>query len=99
MTLVVLAPSLPTKSPLPPRVALPCLLRRRGEDVCFYKESVEVVYTGDTLMKGLLSQPLVWKARLLIMEVTYLDGDRAVALKNFHIHVQVWKCCFDSLVV
>ena len=52
-------------------------------------ESVEVVYTGDTVMSALVSQPLVWRARLLIMEVTYLDGDGAAAAKNHHIHIQV----------
>ncbi|CAN0546331.1 unnamed protein product, partial [Ectocarpus sp. 12 AP-2014] len=39
-------------------------------------------------MDGLVSQPLVWEARMLIMEVTYLDGDGSAAVKNFHIHVQ-----------
>ena len=52
-------------------------------------ESVEVVYTGDTVMEALVSQPLVWRARLVIMEVTYLDGDGAAAAQNHHIHVKV----------
>lgn len=47
-----------------------------------------MVYTGDTVMEGLVSQPMVWEAGLLIMEVTYLDGDGRAAAKNFHIHVQ-----------
>ncbi|CAN0187179.1 unnamed protein product [Ectocarpus sp. 4 AP-2014] len=64
-------------------------LRKRGVDVhSSHEETVEVVYTGDTVMDGLVSQPLVWEARMLIMEVTYLDGDGSAAAKNFHIHVQ-----------
>eukprot|EP00904_Undaria_pinnatifida_P011466 jgi/Undpi1/744/HiC_scaffold_10.g04208.m1 len=63
-------------------------LRKRGVDVSASHESVEVVYTGDTVMSALVSQPLVWRARLLIMEVTYLDGDGAAAAKNHHIHIQ-----------
>ncbi|CAN0452387.1 unnamed protein product, partial [Laminaria digitata] len=62
--------------------------RKRGVDVSLSHESVEVVYTGDTVMSALSSQPLVWRARLLIMEVTYLDGDGAAAAKNQHIHVK-----------
>ncbi|CAM9611500.1 unnamed protein product [Ectocarpus sp. 12 AP-2014] len=63
-------------------------LRKRGVNVHSSHETVEVVYTGDTVMDGLVSQPLVWEARMLIMEVTYLDGDGSAAAKNFHIHVQ-----------
>ncbi|CAB1109775.1 unnamed protein product [Ectocarpus sp. CCAP 1310/34] len=61
-------------------------LRKRGVDVHSSHETVEVVYTGDTVMDGLVSQPVVWEARMLIMEVTYLDGDGSAAAKNFHIH-------------
>ncbi|CAN0068449.1 unnamed protein product [Scytosiphon promiscuus] len=64
------------------------VLKKRGVDVSQSREIVEVVYTGDTVMDGLVTQPLVWQARLLIMEVTYLDGDGKAAAKNFHIHVQ-----------
>ncbi|CAM9124905.1 unnamed protein product [Pylaiella littoralis] len=63
-------------------------LKKRGVDVSHSREIVEVVYTGDTVMDGLVSQPLAWEARLLIMEVTYLDGDGSAAARNFHIHVQ-----------
>lgn len=63
--------------------------RKQGVDVSLPQERVEVVYTGDTVMEGLVSQPMVWEAGLLIMEVTYLDGDGRAAAKNFHIHVQV----------
>ncbi|CAM9902965.1 unnamed protein product [Ascophyllum nodosum] len=63
-------------------------LKKRGVDISLSHERVEVVYTGDTVMSPLVSTPLVWKARLLIMEITYLDGDRTAAAKNHHIHVQ-----------
>lgn len=63
--------------------------RKQGVDVFLSsQERVEVVYTGDTIMEGLVSQPMVWEAGLLIMEVTYLDGDGTAAAKNYHIHVQ-----------
>lgn len=52
-------------------------------------ETVEVVYTGDTVMSALVALPQVWKARLLIMEVTYLDGGTEAAVKHRHIHVRV----------
>eukprot|EP00903_Cladosiphon_okamuranus_P012603 g11794.t1 len=63
-------------------------LKKQGVDVCLSQQRVEVVYTGDTVMEGLVSQPMVWEAGLLIMEVTYLDGDGRAAAKNFHIHIQ-----------
>lgn len=62
--------------------------RKQGVDVALSQERVEVVYTGDTVMDALVSQPMVWEAGLLIMEVTYLDGDGRAAAKHFHIHVQ-----------
>lgn len=60
-------------------------------EICHSHETVEVVYTGDTVMAPLVALPQVWSARLLIMEVTYLDGDRAAAVKTHHIHVQVGR--------
>lgn len=62
--------------------------RKQGVDVALSQERVEVVYTGDTVMDALVSQPMVWEAGLLIMEVTYLDGDRRAAAKHLHIHLQ-----------
>lgn len=48
-----------------------------------------MVYTGDTVMSPLVSLPQVWRANLLIMEVSYLDGDRTAAERTYHIHIQV----------
>ncbi len=45
------------------------------------QERLEVVYTGDTSMRGLLlpENAFVFGAPLLILEATYLDGDRSKA--------------------
>jgi ribonuclease Z len=53
------------------------------------KETVEVVYTGDTIFSALLAPALsfVFTAEILLMEMTYLDGDRAKAAKYGHIHL------------
>ncbi|CAN0154823.1 unnamed protein product, partial [Discosporangium mesarthrocarpum] len=62
--------------------------RRQGVEVANVEEVVEVVYTGDTVMSGLLPVEDVWHTRMLIIEVTYLDGGREAAEKNQHIHLQ-----------
>jgi ribonuclease BN (tRNA processing enzyme) len=64
-------------------------LRRGGAELNKVTERVEVVYTGDTVMEGLLLPDFsfVREAELLIMELTYLDGDRAKASTYGHIHL------------
>jgi ribonuclease Z len=52
-------------------------------------ESLEFVYTGDTVFEGLL-QPcnhFIFSAAILVLEVTYLDGDRQKAIDRGHIHL------------
>lgn len=53
-------------------------------------EHLEVVYTGDTVFNGLLRQEnaFVFKAPILIMEVTYLDGKVEKAVDRGHIHLE-----------
>jgi len=56
--------------------------RLNGEDI--YEpnyDTIEMVYTGDTVMRGLLDprNDFVFKAPILITELTYLEGDRSKA--------------------
>jgi hypothetical protein len=53
------------------------------------RETVEVVYTGDTVFSALLSPDLsfIFSAEILLLEMTYLDGDRAKAIKHCHLHL------------
>jgi len=53
------------------------------------EDIVEVTYTGDTLLEAIVNQPLVTKAKTLITELTYLDGDTMWAHKWNHVHIQV----------
>ena len=60
-------------------------LRLNGEKV--YEdpnETLELIYTGDTTIDGLLhlENDFIFKAPILITEMTYLDGDRSKALGN-----------------
>ena len=50
-------------------------------------ETLDVVYTGDTTFEGVMTNPLVFGARILIMECTYLDGPQEKALQWSHIHI------------
>ena len=52
-------------------------------------ESLEFVYTGDTVFEGLM-QPcnhFIFSAAILVLELTYLDGDRQKAIDRGHIHL------------
>ncbi|MEC7949100.1 MAG: MBL fold metallo-hydrolase [Myxococcota bacterium] len=63
--------------------------RARGEDVEVRKETCEVAFTGDTLVEAIEREESLRTARLLIMEVTFLD-DRvsvAAARDKGHIHL------------
>lgn len=57
----------------------------RGEDT----EAVEVVYTGDTVFEALLlpENVFVFSSPVLIMELTYLDGDKERATGHGHVHI------------
>ena len=67
-------------------------IRRRrmaGEEVSEAVESVEVAFCGDTLIEVVDREPLVRTAKLLILEVTFLD-DRvpvAAARAKGHVHL------------
>ncbi len=52
-------------------------------------ETVEVVYTGDTIFEALLSPEIhyIFQASLFFIELTYIDGEREKALKWSHVHI------------
>lgn len=53
--------------------------------------SVLQVYTGDTTLSGLLqydSSAFIFRSHTLIIEVTYLDGEKAKAEKYGHVHIE-----------
>ncbi|TFJ85537.1 hypothetical protein NSK_003046 [Nannochloropsis salina CCMP1776] len=62
--------------------------RKQGESVVELEDIVEVAYTGDTILKAVLDQPLVRQARLLILECTYLEGEIVWAHSWHHVHMQ-----------
>jgi len=69
------------------------LLKKQGIHVtqeAVTEETLDMVYTGDTTFKGLLSpqNSFIFKAEVFIMECTYLDGPPAKALEWQHVHLQ-----------
>ncbi|CAM9454312.1 unnamed protein product [Chrysoparadoxa australica] len=64
-------------------------LRKQGVEVQEIVESLEAVYCGDTEMSALLAKEnaCIWSARLLVMEVTYLDGSVEKARTWQHTHL------------
>lgn len=63
--------------------------RRRGEVVHTQHESCEVAFTGDTLIEAIEREETLRTARLLLMEVTFLDDRVSVASARDkgHIHL------------
>lgn len=62
---------------------------RAGETLNEVVESPEVAFCGDTRIEGLDRHPAVRRARLLILECTFLDerADAAEAKKRGHVHL------------
>ena len=54
-----------------------------------FSETLELVYTGDTTFAGLLDETtrFIFTAQILIMELTYLDGDKSRAIDRGHVHI------------
>jgi ribonuclease BN (tRNA processing enzyme) len=53
-------------------------------------EVIQLVYTGDTIFDALLLpvNSFIFQAPILIMELTYLDGERNKAIDRGHIHLE-----------
>eukprot|EP01041_Mallomonas_annulata_P009659 gene9659-20086_t len=64
-------------------------LRKDGVQIEGVDERIELVYTGDTVLDALLSPDLdyIFKCDILIMELTYLDGEVSKAHKWGHVHL------------
>lgn len=64
-------------------------LHRQGITVNSISERFEVVYTGDTVFNALLEPELsfLFTSEILLIEMTYLDGDRNKVAKHCHIHL------------
>lgn len=63
--------------------------RRAGEDINVFEERVEVAYATDTLISVLDHSPELLRARVLIMECTFLDERKSLegARAGCHIHL------------
>src|SRR5262249_19523658 len=63
--------------------------RRRGEIIADVVETPELVFTGDTLPEVLEREEVVRRARVLVMECTFVDGKVSVdeARSKGHVHL------------
>ncbi len=63
--------------------------RRAGEDVTAYDDRLELAYATDTLVSALDHAPELQKARVLIVECTFLDERKSLAdaRAGCHIHL------------
>ena len=63
--------------------------RRAGEDINVFEDRVEVAYATDTLISVLDHSPELLRARVLIMECTFLDERKSLegARAGCHIHL------------
>ena len=64
-------------------------LREKGTDVTQEIRIPLIAYTGDTAPKGLDNNPLFYKAKILITEMTFIADDhrRHLIHKNGHMHL------------
>jgi len=67
------------------------IVRRReaGEDIHVHEEDVRVAFCGDTLIEVLDREPLAQQAKVLILEVTFLDDRVPVKLARSKGHVHL----------
>jgi ribonuclease Z len=63
--------------------------RRAGEEVSDYEDRMELAYATDTLVSALDHSPDLYKARVLIVECTFLDERKSLeaARAGCHIHL------------
>ena len=65
-------------------------LKRNGVQITYGNtESLELVYTGDTVFEALMlpCNKFIFESSILILELTYLDGDKTKAIDRGHIHL------------
>ncbi len=65
-------------------------LQEANADIFYIKRAIEIAYTGDTTITGVLRQPDMLNAEVLIIECTILDYQvsREDTHKRGHIHIQ-----------
>lgn len=65
-------------------------LRESGANIFEIRRTIEVAYTGDTTIAGVLAQPEFLKAKVLFIECTILDDQLTPSetRKRGHIHIQ-----------
>lgn len=71
------------------RLELKAVIAAQADVYTASSEALQLCYTGDTVMSGLLHPEslFVFSAPLLIMELTYLDGDAAKSVQWGHVHI------------
>lgn len=66
-------------------------LRKQNIEINDIIENVDIVYTGDTTFPSLIqsdSASYIFQSTILLIELTYLDGDYKKALKYGHVHIE-----------
>lgn len=63
--------------------------RRAGEDVTVYEDRLELAYATDTLVSALDHAPELYRARVLIVESTFLDERKTLADARAGCHVHL----------
>lgn len=63
--------------------------RRAGEDMVTYVERVELAYATDTLVQVLDQHPELYRARVLVLECTFLDARKPVATARAGCHIHL----------
>nr|QBK87355.1 MAG: beta-lactamase superfamily domain protein [Marseillevirus LCMAC201] len=80
-------------------------LRKNNTDIFYTKRVIEIAYTGDTTIDGVLSEPYFLNAEVLLIECTIIDDqiNREETRRRGHIHIQDivdnWKCFKNNYIV
>lgn len=64
-------------------------LRRAGEDVSVYDDRLELAYATDTLVSALDHAPELYRARVLVVECTFLDERKSLAAARAGCHIHL----------
>jgi ribonuclease Z len=66
-------------------------LRDKGVEIQPTTTTVDLVYTGDTRIGGLDKQPLVWQAKILITELSFLDDTVSIEASEEKGHIHLYS--------
>ena len=67
--------------------------RRAGEEVSAYDDRLELAYATDTLVSALDHAPELYKARVLIVECTFLDQRKSLEATRAGCHIHLDELC------